>query len=334
MTDRIVHDHADHNRYADRLDRGRTYLYIRTHPDDQGIGPLDPSVPAWHSPDIVVVRADGSRGTEATADERHRVEVTVSNAGDVAATDAYVEAFWNHPSIGDPAAITRIGGCFVTVPPFDRATAVLPWVPRRDLETDRDVTAHRVLWARVGLFVPPDTSLDRTRLDPRNDRHVALRNVHILVQGTGPTSFSFRVANPSRDRPREFRIEANPSAVDNVVDRVTGATNPTRRRPAEPDRPDDEVISVAVADHRGPAVRPRRARAVRPMAAQRWRPRVGVGQRMTNVALEPGGSEETVVTFDRAPEARRGDVRAFDIRQVDTSDESQVDGMTILVQYR
>lgn len=55
---------------------------------------------------------------------------------------------------------------------------------------------------------------------------------------------------------------------------------------------------------------------------------------MTNVALEPGGSEETVVTFDRAPEARRGDVRAFDIRQVDTSDESQVDGMTILVQYR
>ena len=70
---------------------GRTYLLIRDHILDDGSEPLPASLTACHSPDIVVVKPDGTRGGEAVAERENHVEVTVTNLGGMDANSLVVD---------------------------------------------------------------------------------------------------------------------------------------------------------------------------------------------------------------------------------------------------
>lgn len=182
---------------------GRTYLYIRDHPADTGAEPLPSGLPFWISPDITVIKPDGSRGSEAIANVENQVEVYVNNAGGIEAVDAYVDVFHADPSTAfNPMTATPIGGGPLTIPGYNRRALVLPWTP------PASAAGHRCLLARVALFVPPDTYADGTIFDVVGDRHVSQKNLHVVqVSATSDASFSFKIINPLPEG-AAFRVNA------------------------------------------------------------------------------------------------------------------------------
>lgn len=177
---------------------GKTFLYIKTHVLDDGTEPLPAGLEAWLSPDIVVIKPDGTRGAEAVAGDINQVEVTVTNDGGIDAVDAYVEAFVANPSLGfTPATSTLIGGGFLTIPGYTRQAIAFSWVP------PVSEAGHRCLAARVNLTIPLDGYYDGTIFDVRGDRHVAQRNISVVALGTNQMMmFSFRIINPKRAKQR------------------------------------------------------------------------------------------------------------------------------------
>ena len=100
---------------------GRIYLYIRRHPLDTGAEPLPAHLPTWTSPDIMVIRPDGTRGLEAIAGQLNKVEVTVTNNGGLIAGNAYVDVFFADPAtVIIPATATLIGGDYLSVYGYSR----------------------------------------------------------------------------------------------------------------------------------------------------------------------------------------------------------------------
>lgn len=192
----------DHNK--DETFEGRTYLLIRTHPQDNGTEPLAAGLPFWTSPDITIVKPDGTRGGEAVAGATNQVEVAVTNKGGIPAVDAYVDAFVADPSTSfTPATAAPIGGTFVTVQGYSVASVSFPWVP------GAAAAGHRCLLARVSLVVPPDTYLNGAVFDVVGDRHVAQRNIHVvsLAGAQKSLSFAFALVNPL-GKEAEFTLQA------------------------------------------------------------------------------------------------------------------------------
>ena len=192
----------DHNK--DEPFEGRTYLLIRTHPQDDGTEPLAAGLPFWTSPDITIVKPDGTSGGEAVAGATNQVEVAVTNKGGIPAVDAYVDAFVADPSTSfTPATATPIGGTFVTVQGYSVTSVSFPWVP------GASAAGHRCLLARVSLVVPPDTYLNGAVFDVVGDRHVAQRNIHVvsLAGAQKSLSFAFALVNPL-GKDAEFTLQA------------------------------------------------------------------------------------------------------------------------------
>jgi hypothetical protein len=95
--------------------KGRTYLYIRDHPLDTGAEPLSANLPWWVSPDITIIRPDGTHGL-AIAGQLNKVEVTVTNDSGLIAGNAYVDVFFADPTtVIMPATATLIGGGYLTI---------------------------------------------------------------------------------------------------------------------------------------------------------------------------------------------------------------------------
>ena len=157
-------DPGKENRDPDREPpfEGRTYLYIRDHPLDDGSEPLAPGLAWYLSPDITVVKPDGTSGGEATANALNTVQVTDTNAGGIAALDAYVDAFISNPNTSfTPAGADSVGGAFLTIPGYGSATVGLPWTPTSSQ------AGHRCFAARVSLIIPSDTYADGTVFNVR-----------------------------------------------------------------------------------------------------------------------------------------------------------------------
>ncbi|MDX6698623.1 MAG: hypothetical protein QOE65_2020 [Solirubrobacteraceae bacterium] len=188
---------------------GITYLFVRTHPQDDGTEPLAAGLPWWVSPDIVVVRPDGSRGGVGLEGEPNRIEVLVTNRGGIVATDAYVDVFVANPSLGiNPSQAHLVGGGYVTVQGYGTAALSVPWTPTA---ADSAQGGHRCLVARVSLIVPSDTYRDPNAFDARGDRHVAQRNIHVAAPATRGArkrrAFGFHVSNPKKSRAR-YQVRA------------------------------------------------------------------------------------------------------------------------------
>jgi hypothetical protein len=310
---------------------GRTYLYIRTHPLDDGTEPLPAGLPCWISPDIVIVKPDGTRGGEAVAGYVNQVEVTVTNDGGVQATDAYVEAFFANPATAiTPASATAIGAGLLTTPGYTRAAIQFPWTP------SAADAGHRCLIARVSLVLPPDSYRDPTVFDVVGDRHVAQRNISVLA-GTGSTSsaakrfsFRFQVAAAGR-RGGEFTVRATPLKPGRQTDTVAAAlgwqavrfaTSPAEVRLAiekpaeEPAELDSEGFSVEDD-------RPEEPFGATPKPVELGAARSG------KVRLKAGEIRVAVVTVSPSPETRPGEVGVVEVAQIDGR-KRQVGGLWIV----
>ena len=126
--------------------------------------------------------------------------MTVTNAGGLGATDAYVEAFFSDPSAGDDAGHGDARGS--RLPQHRRLQRCIDLVPVDPARVGSRGT--RPLRAGSLSVVPFDSYVDPTIFDVVDDRHVAQRNVHV-VDGECP-GLELRVRRPSTPRRRHHLV--------------------------------------------------------------------------------------------------------------------------------
>jgi hypothetical protein len=306
---------------------GKTYLYIRTHPADDGTEPLPAGLQFWLSPDISVIKRGGSKGDEAVAGQQNTVEVIVTNAGGIDANDAYVEAFWANPStVMTPATATPIGAGFITIPGYSTAAAQFPWTP------SASEAGHRCLFARVSLTIPLDTYLDPNVFDVVGDRHVAQRNISVVAFAAAKTlSFAFVVLNPGAER-AGIRVHAAQvreggelrhlaRAVGCELAHFTGAPLGgvglvAGRQPVSFDGDQDRLA------HANLVAKARTTGVVSRASAANARPSVGM-------TLNAGAARQAILQLTRG-DARAGELQAVRITQ--TGEDGAVQGgLTVVV---
>jgi hypothetical protein len=306
---------------------GRTYLYIRDHPADDGTEPLPSTLPFWLSPDIIVIKPGGIAGGEAIANQLNQVQVIVTNAGGITATDAYVDAFVADPSTAfTPATATLIGGAFLTISGYNTASISFPWTP------SPAEAGHRCLLARVNLTIPPDTYVNGAVFDVVGDRHVAQRNIHVVAFAPMMRllSFGFHLVNPLAED-REFLVLATEVRIGRNIDVVRAALGCDLAQFGETPLAD---IRLAV----GEAIKPRDISEYEP---DREAAPVGVLARPANIErtaraglrMGPNDIRSAVVTVGRNPDTRAGDIHIVQVAQVDVLTRRTVGGFWLAVEH-
>lgn len=308
----------DHNK--DEPFEGRTFLLIRTHPLDDGSEPLASGLPFWTSPDITIVKPDGTRGGEAVAGSTNQVEVAVTNKGGIPAVDAYVDAFVADPSTSfTPATATPIGGAFVTVQGYSVTSVSFPWIP------GASAAGHRCLLARVSLVVPPDTYLNGAVFDVVGDRHVAQRNIHVvsLAGAQKSLSFSFAMVNPL-GQDAEFAIRAREVKLGRGADVVRAALGcaftPAAAAPLE-------AVQLVIEDARRVEAEAEVRDRAGALGVLRRPQKVGRSHR-GRVPLAADETRTAVVTLTRGDRADAG-VNLVEVRQT-TADGVVVGGLWLV----
>ena len=190
----------------------RTFLYIRTHSSDNGNVPLPPSLPFWISPDINIISNLTDPGV-AIMGVPNTIEIIVTNAGGIQANDAFVDCFIANPTTAfTPLNATFIGQTFVDIPSYQTKNILFNWIPT--------MQGHFCLLARVSLIIPSDTYTNSQIFDVPGDRHIAMRNLHIISMTGKKQLFGFTMANPLKeDKEFEFttRIEdANSTEIKSI----------------------------------------------------------------------------------------------------------------------
>lgn len=322
-----------------------TYLYIRTNPSDDGTEPLAAGLPGWISPDINIISnaapAPAPDSGIAVAHQVNTIEVIVTNAGGVAANNAFVECFECSPSTGfSPASSTFIGSGFLTIPGTQTNRLQLNWTPQH--------SGHICLLARVGLMFPPDVFRDPSIFDVYGDRHVAQRNVHV-DEVRGPSQqFTFLVVNPfaeargftlgvqdvtlQKDRLPAYAflqkkgLAAAPQGVKSagllmVPAPVAAAPGLVAPRAEAATRLEAKVVGDAKAV--APAVAPTAAVPVAPMATQ-----------PLSVQMKPREVLHCTLTIANNPGLAKGQCNILEISQYDARTKRAVGGLTVIIAKR
>lgn len=308
-----------------------TYLYIRTNPADDGTEPLPTALKHWVSPNITIIKPDGTRGTEAVANQQNQVEVLVTNGGGITANNAFVDVFFADPSTAfTPATATPIGDGYITLSGYSMGTLTLPWTP-----TSTDA-GHRCLVARVSLLIPPDTYANGLIFDVRGDRHVAQRNIHVLVLASAQKSlsFSFALVNALLE-PMQMRVVAREVRDAQTLAYLRRSLGCSFAQFGETPLPTVKVdlgrerLEVPQLENPmeliGEEFRLSRTGLIDLAALERPR------NSMT-VNMEPGEVREAIIYVERNPETRAGDLHAVDVIQYD-SQRNIVGGLTLIVQH-
>ncbi len=315
--------HGDEHGRGKEFD-GKTFLYIKTHALDNGTEPLPAGLESWLSPDIVVIKPDGTRGGEAVAGDINQVEVTVTNDGGIDAVDAYVEAFVANPSVGfTPATSTLVGAGFLTIPGYSRQAISFSWMP------PPSEAGHRCLAARVNLTIPPDGYYDGTVFDVRGDRHVAQRNISVIPLGTMPMMlFSFRVINPKGAKQR-YALQ------------VRQVTDPRRLRSIGQTLGSD-LVQFSARELKGFGLRMGRAiqaedqesggAAPRTTALLAATPRSAPGKRAFRLDMAAREARTCELILTREPGATLGELHVLEVVQLDAR-EKVIGGLTVVVQH-
>lgn len=306
---------------------GRTFLLIRDHAQDDGTEPLPSALPAWLSPDIVVIKPDGTRGGEAQIGVVNQVELTVHNRGGIIAVGTWVDAYFSSSATGfTPATAALIGGAYVDVPAYGMATVSMPWNP------PAAYAGHGCILARASLIVPPDSYADPNSFDVRGDRHIGQRNIEVIQLLTlgESAAFTFNLVNTLagqtriRAEVREVRDAAGQQAIRTALgcNMFSFADRPLERfglrrgdRRFVPGRPERAIADVIPAEI--PV-----ARLVR------------LADMATEMVCELDGGEvcEAVLHVVGNHDARPGDIHALEIRQFDDRDRI-MGGLTVLVRH-
>ena len=306
-----------------------TYLYIRTHPQDTGAEPLPAGLSRWVSPDIAVVHASGVADTRATVGELVNVRVTVTNGGGVQAVGALVDVFLSEPATSfTPALAQPLGTQGVTVQGSGTADASFAWVP-----TPTNA-GHRCLAARVALYIPPDLYVDPNVFDSRGDRHVAVRNIHVIggVQKRRAETFGFRIAQPAKGRPGRYQVRVREVAgakQEALLRRALGspfaqfALKPTVRPRLVPDK------VLAIADPAEPERLAKLPPAGRVSRAPKLLAEAGAAAKLE---LASGEVATAYVSVAIGAETRSGDLHVFEVVQVDLSTKQVVGGLWVVLQ--
>ncbi len=322
---------------------GKTYLYIKTHPLDDGSEPLPAGLEFWISPHITVIKPDGTRGQEAAAGQENGVEVIVSNNGGLDAVNAYVECFVADPSTSfTPASCTKIFADYVSVPAHGTAAVTGRWTPMPD------ESGHKCLLARVCSTIPPDCFRDWGVFDVVGDRHEAQRNIFVIPvpEGEESVSFGFQVVNPN-DSAMETIVRAVPVALERRVAIVRSLFGDA---PVAISREMATGLHIAVGEmleHRmvfdphNVVVHAAKSKTkTGPVPLKATFGRLGKSlalparrQMAQHLAMANREVRHAVVTIPRTPGAKPGELQVVQIEQVDASTKKVIGGICLVLQH-
>lgn len=304
---------------------GKTFLYIRTNPADDGTEPLPSGLPCWISPDITIIQPGGMRGGEAIAGQINNVEVIVTNDGGIDAIDAYVEAFVCDPSTGfTPATAKPIGNDFLTIPGYNTATIAFSWIP---LISDE---GHRCILARVCLGIPPDCYKNGNIFDPIGDRHVAQRNISVLKfdEKSSNLSFGFKIVNPFGNK-RQFLIQSMEVKTEKNADMIRAALGCRLMQFAGAPLKDINL-------HIGEVVSPKDFHLIEKskdiLCGVLPKPINSKTGRRDKIEMDEGEIRYAVINLSRNEKVRPGDVNVVQVEQIDIKTEQSVGGLWLIVQ--
>jgi hypothetical protein len=308
---------------------GRTYLVIRYGAGDTGARPLPSGEVPWASPDITIVKPDGTQGAEAVAGQLNTVAVTVQNRGGVDAIGVYVDAFICSPTTGfTPATAFFVGGNFLDVPGYSNATIPLPWIP------DPTFLGHCCVLARANLTIPTDTYLNGTFFDVWGDRHVAQHNIFVIdLAGRSNATFPFVIPNITLKQgefviaARELREKDEIAAVARALGtrflQVGETALPTVQlapiQPLDREKPEDEVAMASGAMDRIWFDPKKLEPTAKPAPSLK-------------LAMKPNDVVPAVAIIERNPKTRAGDVHAVAIQHFDAKNQL-IGGLTIVVRH-
>jgi hypothetical protein len=308
---------------------GRTYLVIRYGAGDSGARPLPSGEVPWASPDITIVKPDGTQGAEAVVGLVNTVAVTVWNRGGVDAIGVYVDAFISAPTTGfTPATALPVGGNFLDVPGYSNATIPLPWTP------DPTVMGHCCVVARANLTIPPDTYLDGSIFDVWGDRHVAQHNIFVVdLAGQSSVTFPFLIPNltlkegefviAARELREKDEIAAVARALGTRFLQVGETALPTVQlapiQPLDRGKQEDGVVIASGATDRIWFDPKKLEPTTRPAPSLK-------------LTMKPNDVVPAVAIIQRNPKTRAGDVHAVAIQHVDAKDRL-IGGLTIIVRH-
>jgi hypothetical protein len=223
-----------------------------------------------------------------------------------------------------------IGSGYVTVNGYNTAVLTMPWTPA---SADG---GHRCLLARVSLLAPPDTYSNGLIFDVKGDRHVAQRNIHVLVMQAQQERmmFAFAVVNPTLEAV-QMRLVAREVRNAAALQALRGSLGCAFAQFGETPLPavkldlGRERLAVPLADNpmRLIAEEFRLSRTGLVDLPTMERPRNSM-----TLKMEPGEVREAIVAVERNPDTRPGDLHAVDIIQYDGG-RNVVGGLTLVVQH-
>jgi hypothetical protein len=168
--------------------------------------------PWWLSPDIWVVPGTDPSGAPGTpvAGQTAFLWARVHNNGNSRVESATVRFYWANPAVGfDRTTATPIGSANVTLN-GGQAEDVLCLTPWQVVWVN---SGHECVLAEV--FHAFDPLPPGPAFNVPTDRHVAQRNLSVVMAVKGFFQFAFEVHNPSRQT-RVFRIGAEPGGIGQI----------------------------------------------------------------------------------------------------------------------
>ena len=168
--------------------------------------------PWWLSTDIWTVPGDDPEGPAGAPSVGMPAYLwaNVHNNGSTPVASATVRFYWANPSVGfDRTTANLIGNAFVSLDP-GQAQDVLcltPWVPAFVNGGHECVLAE--------TFHPSDPLPASPDFNVPTDRHVAERNLNVVMASMKRFSASFEIHNTSRNA-RAFRIQVNEGKLDEL----------------------------------------------------------------------------------------------------------------------
>jgi len=176
---------------------------------------LDGSPNWWLSPNIWTVPGDDPSGTPGLpiVGEQCFLYARVTNNGSNAVQDATVRFYWANPSVGfDRNTANHIGDANVSLNGGETqdVLCLVPWMPTFVNNGHECVLAEAFHPTYDPLPASPDFNVP-------TDRHVAQRNLSVLLMAKGMKMFSlsFQVCNSWRTA-RTFQVTAQPGRTEEL----------------------------------------------------------------------------------------------------------------------
>ncbi|MBA3870002.1 MAG: hypothetical protein H0X30_12720 [Anaerolineae bacterium] len=315
------------NHDGDETFPGRTYLYIRDNVLDSGGEPSPNALPQWLSPDIVVTPPGGAPGDDPREGLPNDVAITVRNRGGIAAMQVEVDVFVADPTTGWTSTTAfPVGSQPLDVPAYGSAVAHFTWTPIPG-------PIHRCMLARASLIIPPDTYSNSSIFDVVNDRHIAQHNLNLVLMPADKKSlsFAFMVVNPLGEK-GEFILQADeiePTAKN--IDLLRAGVGCKFGQFGETPLPAFGLTLSDPIDPQGKE-KPETYGLVREPRGDNMT--IANARRATmEIAMQADEVRRGVLTMERNPDTRPGDLHIMEISQIDMRTKRAVGGLWIVLQH-